>query len=104
MRVEDVEGVELKMKRGGPPLEVVPVVFVDGKVDEFFWGWEVRGVVDGFFLVYFIPGERDGGGLDFDLSKVLDNVVEDFQDACVDVSAFCCDERVYWGGGIDVED
>ena len=78
VRVEDVEGVELKMERGGPPLEVVAVVFVDGEVDEFFGGWEVRGVVDGFFLVYFIHRERDGGGLDFDLSKVLDDVIENF--------------------------
>ncbi len=76
--VEDVEGVELKMERGGPPLEVVPVVFVDGEVDEFFRGWEVRGVVDGFFLVYFIPRERDGGGFDLNLSEVLDDVVENF--------------------------
>ena len=76
--VEDLEGVELEMEGGGPPLEVVPVVFGDGEVNEFLRGWEVSRVVDGFFLIDFIPGERDGGGLDFDLSKVFDNVIEDF--------------------------
>ena len=77
VRVEDVEGVELKVKRGGPPLEMVPVVFVDSEVDEFFRSREVKGIVDRFFLVYFVTGERDGSGLDLDLSEVFDDVVED---------------------------
>ena len=39
--VEDLEGVDLEVKWTSPPLEMVPVVFVGGEVDEFFGGREV---------------------------------------------------------------
>ena len=78
MGVEDLEGVELEVEWTGSPLEVVPVVFVGGEVDEFFRGREVSGVVNDLFLIFLIPRKRDGGRLYLDLSKVLDDVVEDF--------------------------
>ena len=78
MGVEDLKGVELEMERTGSPLEVVPVVFVGGEVDEFFGGRKVSGVVDDLLLVFLVSRKRGGGGFDFDLSKVLDDIVEDF--------------------------
>ena len=78
MGIEDLEGVELEMEWTSSPLEMVPVVFVGGEVDEFFGGREVSGVVNDLFLIFLIPRKRDGGGFYLDLSKVLDDVVEDF--------------------------
>ena len=78
MGVEDLEGVELEMEWTSPPLEMIPVMFVGGEVDEFFRGREVGGVVNDFLLVFLISRNRGGGGLDLDLSEVFDDVIEDF--------------------------
>ena len=78
MGVEDLEGVELEMEWTSSPLEMIPVVFVGGEVDEFLGSREVGGVIDDLLLVFLVSRKRGGGGLDFDLSKVLDDVVEDF--------------------------
>ena len=75
--VEDLEGIELEMEWTSSPLEMVPVVFVGGEVDEFFGSREIGGVVDDLLLVFLISRKRGGSRLDLDLSKVLDDVIED---------------------------